>query len=221
MEVFHIMVKIRYGVFETNSSSSHSFIFRKYLPKDEKSYNENIESIQKAVNKKTHTFTIDGETCDFGWGFDILCTPREKLEYCLVAYHDSQDEDKTILDELRKVIDIKNIRWKKYKGDCCAYDHGYIDHQSYGLLQDFIKKYNISLVDFIFDSRYVIFIDNDNSDHCDINLLADHDNGSLIYNSDAVYYEEHGHDDEYYSRRWDRARESAEKCKKDRVFIFE
>ena len=75
-------------------------------------------------------------------------------------------------------------------------------------------------MDFIFDSRYVIFIDNDNSDHRDINLLTDHDNGSLIYDSEAAYYEKHDHD-EYYSHRWDRARESAEKCKKDRVFIFE
>lgn len=210
------MIKVRHDIFETNSSSSHSFVFRRYLPEDKKKYADNIESIKNLVNKKTKSIFIDGEKCEFGWGFDMLSTPCEKLEYCLVAYHDSTDKDKVVLDELRKVIDVKNIRWKKHKEDCYAYDHGYIDHQSLGMLQGFIKKYNISLVDFIFDSRYVIFIDNDNSDEAILNLLPDHDNGSIIYDD----YAEYGHDDEWVNQRWDRARESAEGNKKEDIYIF-
>lgn len=205
------MVKIRHGIFETNSSSSHSFVFRKYLPKDDEKYNENIEDVKKSINKKTHTISVDGEDCGFGWGFEILCTPRRKLEYCLVAYHDDEDDtdgDKEVLNELRKVIGIEDIgiKWEKNEYDD-EYDYGYIDHQSHGLLKDFLKKYNISLADFIFDSRYVIFVDSDAK--CDIHLLEDHDNGSLIFNYENEYY-----DDEYNNERWKIARKDSKKKQK-------
>lgn len=42
-------------------------------------------------------------------------------------------------------------------------DFGGIDHQSAGLLQGFLKKYNISLEDFLVRKDIVVIIDNDNS----------------------------------------------------------
>lgn len=38
---------------------------------------------------------------------------------------------------------------------------GYIDHQSSGLFQMFMKTHNISLEEFLTDSKYVVFIDGD------------------------------------------------------------
>lgn len=38
---------------------------------------------------------------------------------------------------------------------------GYIDHQSAGLLQSFLKKHNVSLRDFITKAKYIVVIDGD------------------------------------------------------------
>ena len=47
---------------------------------------------------------------------------------------------------------------------------GYIDHQSAGLLQNFLKKYNVSLRDFITKAKYIVVIDGD--EYCEFeNIL--------------------------------------------------
>lgn len=46
----------------------------------------------------------------------------------------------------------------------CVYDYieyGYVDHQSVGLLQGFLKENNITLEEFLTDSAYVVVIDGD------------------------------------------------------------
>lgn len=48
--------------------------------------------------------------------------------------------------------------------------NGYIDHQSVGLLQNFIKKHDVSLRDFITKAKYIVVIDGD--EHCEFeNIL--------------------------------------------------
>jgi len=47
---------------------------------------------------------------------------------------------------------------------------GYIDHQSVGLLQNFLKKHNVSLRDFITKAKYIVVIDGD--EYCEFeNIL--------------------------------------------------
>lgn len=47
---------------------------------------------------------------------------------------------------------------------------GYIDHQSAGLLQNFLEKYNVSLRDFITKAKYIVVIDGD--EYCEFeNIL--------------------------------------------------
>lgn len=41
------------------------------------------------------------------------------------------------------------------------YDYGYVDHQSTGLLQGFLKEKGISLIEFITNKKYLVIIDGD------------------------------------------------------------
>lgn len=39
--------------------------------------------------------------------------------------------------------------------------YGEVDHESYGMLEAFLSKNNVSIEDFIFDPRYIVIIDGD------------------------------------------------------------
>ena len=53
----------------------------------------------------------------------------------------------------------------------CYYDYGEIDHQSRGLLKNFLKKENISLGEFLIDRGYILILDRDDNDYEYLNQL--------------------------------------------------
>ena len=183
------MIKIqkRIGVFETNSSSSHS------ISLDTRDIN-NLKCSLPVDN-------IDGEKVvtmecgEFGWGPEQFNDAYTKLSY-LLTYIFTFDEY-IDLDEKKLSRQIKNmdptkyldffvkkqyINYKKYEYfklleeiifDICnaklivkisrGFNHfGYIDHQSTHIAQKFLKRSKNEIMNFIFNPRSVLIIDHDN-----------------------------------------------------------
>lgn len=155
--------KIRRGVFETNSSSTHSLL----ISKDD---------------SQMDGLTVEDGICrvyggEFGWGPEIHKDSVTKASYCLTWVKTvSIDEKKRqrFLDTLSKVIKketgattvvfraIPRSRWD----DDEALNWGYIDHQS---IEDGEKSVGAAafesaetLKNFIFNRKSLLIIDNDN-----------------------------------------------------------
>lgn len=160
------MKKIRKGVFETNSSSTHSL------------------SVSK-LKKESYTLSFPDTLTfgEFGWGYERLTSPVKKAEYIITLvrynldYKSSEDYKSVINSKYMKLV-IEAIKEKTGKKvdivpcDSPYYSIGYIDHQS--LNPDIFSKEGIDLFgmkendfkeavkEIIFNNSYVIHVDNDN-----------------------------------------------------------
>lgn len=78
--------------------------------------------------------------------------------YAIASYgEDGFKEIEALL--YKRIAGLKEI---KFWGHETVYSkYGYVDHQSDGLLQAFLKEHNISLEEFIFNDRYMVVIDGD------------------------------------------------------------
>ena len=150
----------RNGVFETNSSSTHAvaltggFSWQNILP-----------------DKDGVIHSYLGE---YGWGYDILNTSAQKLSYLLTMisvthslFWANNDEE---LDERienfyndNNFLKIEKIVCELLGAKKIVVDdwYGYVDHQSYMSIPEFLEEYNVSIEDFIF-GKYEMIIDNDN-----------------------------------------------------------
>jgi hypothetical protein len=159
------MMQIRRGVFETNSSSSHSLAYSK---KDRGlDYNLPVD----ADGVLTIPF---GE---FGFGPQILNTPMEKLSYYITDNYGNYYFYDYLLDKASKDIEdeiyedekikhmitvIKSVcpKVKEVKFQPIGSTRktlGYVDHQSNGL-----SGAESDIERLIFDNSVIIVIDNDN-----------------------------------------------------------
>lgn len=158
---------LRYGMWETNSSSCHTVSVRgKGSP-----YYLHFDGIIET--------TID----EYGWSGDPCDEFNSKLSYalCMVLtteYPDFHywDENFTIdYDVLEKLDGYKAILAAINKHGKCEkiiinkngyyYPYGCIDHQSYEgykSLQDFLDDWNVDIERFLFDDNVIVLIRNDN-----------------------------------------------------------
>lgn len=155
------MYQIRSGVFETNSSSSHSLVVmtegRKLTPE------EAAESMYITRNGNVQIYDND-----FGRSpFRMLTRPLDKLSYVLAEYSDT-DQLQSILDrfieyipELKKVEFPWEVNWRTDKREVY---YGDIDHQSAGMLRRAIFEEKIDPLEIVFNTRYVIVVDGDEYD---------------------------------------------------------
>lgn len=161
-------VQIRNGVFETNSSSSHSISFTRTHRRNYHFYNINDEN--KIVVKL-------GE---YGWGYDTLTSPDEKLSYILTMIAQSVLErwnlNKVSAENIQADFQFQDIEKlildnTEYKGivlDKDVYNGGdfYIDHQSFYMdYRYFLDDYKVTLENYLFDNSVIVIIDNDNYPH--------------------------------------------------------
>lgn len=60
-------------------------------------------------------------------------------------------------------VDDKGAEWEAEETDYTVQEdyYGYVDHQSSGLLEGFLKKNNITLKEFLFNKKYIVIIDGD------------------------------------------------------------
>lgn len=169
---------VRYGVFETNSSSMHSLTVGDGY-------------IFPASSLKIET--IDNRVCvefgEFGWEIKDYYDPINKLSYLLTMVAETEchglpnkeefyeTEGFKLIDEAIAdycncdgiCIDENDISIKEwnYDGETHKYfDHeGYIDHQScedYKNLKDFLDYNGCDAIGFIFNEGVVLHTDNDN-----------------------------------------------------------
>jgi hypothetical protein len=166
------MKQIRQGVFETNSSSSHSVSIRK----------GNLNPSELKVN------SLDGKVSvnfgSFGWGPERLTEQHEKLSYLCTMLVATEGRRINSLDEFYETKGFKAIN--EAIQDYCYCDgiifndeitlanwgnenyiqiDGYIDHQScedYSNIEEFLNDYRTNIIDFIFNNGVVVNIDNDN-----------------------------------------------------------
>ena len=176
------MRQIRRGVFETNSSSSHSIV----LMKEDA---PNKEDYFKAYLDSRNNYVYDiwrAEDMDFGrFPFRVLDTFADKLLYAIATYKTTRFDE---LNELAKKYlvnswndETDNIscggiklpksdwyRWDSDEGDFIDESsrlyYGDIDHQSWGLLDCVLEKEQITLEEFLTNPRWVIIIDGDEYD---------------------------------------------------------
>lgn len=152
------MIKIRKGVFETNSSSMHSLVIMKndkYLPKEDL-----LKSVY--VNRDGELTIFDGEM-DYGRSpFSILSTPIDKFLYLIASYENNEEKRKEITEILKEIIpEIKSIKYPTSSWNDDKEYLGYVDHQSQGLVTEYIKDNNISIRDFLLNGKYIVIIDGD------------------------------------------------------------
>ena len=159
------MLQIRQGVFETNSSSSHSIIIKKKdHPLDEK-----VDADWR-IRKKDENDPKNGKLT-FYWDdleferspFHFLVDWYDRLCYSIASFN-----NKKTVDELEEICSRRLEGFKGFDFSLVGHGadkgkeyYGYVDHQSHGLLEGMLGKYHVSLENFIFNDRYVIVIDGD------------------------------------------------------------
>lgn len=177
------MLKIRKGVFETNSSSMHSFSLEKVFSGFKRGFKE-----FKPLMNGTLVIDIDY----YGrYPFKLLNTPEDKVRYLLAdifEYGHKKEINKMLstknyTKEVQDILDIlhKYIDFKVLKVEEIDWAIG-VDHASLDIF-DIIKARNIDMEEFIFNPNYVIIVDGDEYDNCEIyyNFDAKRDNTGKFY----------------------------------------
>lgn len=153
-------VNIRRGVFETNSSSSHSVTLRNGGESDTRFFH--VDDENRVV------VTPD----EYGWGYEVLTEPDQKLSYLVTMVMERLSSDHSVIDDelLHEDEDFKKIleciaAYTDYK-DVVLVDPPYcfyIDHQSYyDKLDEFLSDWGVTMNQLLFDTGVSIIIDNDN-----------------------------------------------------------
>lgn len=150
------MIKIRNGVFETNSSSVHSLVIKK-------SGHRQIEDevLKNIYLTKNGVYNIYDYDIYFDRApFRILFTAIEKFLY---LYAESNDEKRIELMEFMKTTfpKIKEYKFPSVYNDEYEPFYGEVDHQSKGFVSNYLKTNNIDFKEFILNTKYNIIIDGD------------------------------------------------------------
>lgn len=132
---------VRTGVFETNSSSSHSL---SVANSDQEFVLDTLYPDQFGVIR------VEGK--QFGWGWEKSNDAETKLAY---AFQDSFGQDDLIKEVVMEQTGANEVIFNE--GD------GYIDHEGVGTTND-IRNSKEDMRNFIFNKNSWLFIGNDNSD---------------------------------------------------------
>lgn len=154
------MRQIREGVFETNSSSTHSISFPK---------GAECKMGRLPLNTRGN---VEIECREFGWEVRDYTDPSSKASYAAIYVRDwTSGKNKKLFREV--LVDVikdqtgcneVEFDFDLVGPDCLPYfERGYIDHQSVEKGQlDHMFKHPKLLRKFIFNSSVVLHTDNDN-----------------------------------------------------------
>lgn len=224
-------IQIRNGAWETNSSSMHSLlVMKKRQTMTQKEIRDEYYLDEDWCKERGNTLRLDWTHEEFGRGFDVLTSFRDKLSYALASmcgscyslksyirggdtfyevfelllkklvgvdkvelhwdsekFHvysdsvtDDLEQDYTTYEEVPYEDLIYNENWNKegyededYYEEICESgrkqeeiwlevpEFGSVDHQSAGLFQRFLEKYNITLEDYLIRKDIIVIIDGD------------------------------------------------------------
>lgn len=158
------MKQIRCNVFETNSSSSHSLV----ITTDNEHYTR--EEINKNFYMTDGIVRLWESSLEFYRSpFDMLVTFKDKLRYAIASSNGN------LVDQCRELcckyvdefVDFK-FDTKDYVWDSEVKDYVETDDPipNYGGTDDYqiegwLKKYNVSLEEFLTNKRYIVVVDGD------------------------------------------------------------
>ena len=148
---------IRRGVFETNSSSTHTIC------------------INKDFKWPLRENSIKFGTGEFGWEFEEyydICSKAEYLHEAIISASNDEKEYEELKAEFTKLLNdigIEQVNWAEIEWDEYGYpdwdSHGYIDHgnELYEMIQAMLKDPNL-FYGFLFNDNSCVCTGNDNSD---------------------------------------------------------
>ena len=153
-------ITVRNGVFETNSSSTHSVSIRK-TPFT--MYYNDIEVSE--IDNKVHT-----ELGQFGWGPEIFCDTSTRLSYLVTMLYCTEVKyDESNIEETNGFKGIEDVVKNFCKCDGLVIENNvgdpYIDHQScedYHSINGCLDGRGLSIEEFICPPCGELIIDNDN-----------------------------------------------------------
>lgn len=148
------MKKIRNGVFETNSSSSHSV-----------SINSSEELLDTLIPDKDGNIVLSGiGGCgEFGWGLERINSAYIKALYCAVDCFRNEKSMKLLTDVIKKQTLCNDVIYDIELKDYNSEKWCYIDHQSQGTSSPCFESEE-NLRNFIFNKNSWLFLANDNSE---------------------------------------------------------
>ena len=193
------MKQIRRNVFETNSSSSHSLVIT----------TDNEHYTRKEINK--NFYMTDGivrlweSSLEFYRSpFDMLVTFKDKLRYAIAS------SDGNLVDQCREL--------------CCKYVDGFVDFEfdtkdyvwdsevkdyvvakvpvpNYGSTDDYqiegwLKKYNVSLEEFLTNKRYIVVVDGDEY------AIYDHIKKSGLFDTSKIIHDSYAEEEEEWHKQY-------------------
>ena len=233
-------IQIRTGMFETNSSSAHSLlIMKKRQTMTQQEIRDEFYLDEEWHKGRGNVLKLDSYGNEFGRGFDVLTSFRDKLNYAMASmlgncyrlksYIEAGDKFEEVFEPLLKKLvgvdevempmedksfnvysdtitddeyqDYKTYEEVPYKD--LVYDEncdkeicksgrkqeriwldvpefGGVDHQSASLLQGFLKKYGITLEEFLIRKDIVVVTDGD--EYCIFGTMLD----SGLVDKDAI-----------------------------------
>ena len=161
-------LQIRQGVFETNSSSMHSIVVKKTID-----YYTKEEAEEEIYVRKSGKWAIHDYELQFGRSpFEIIGSFERKIHYAIASWcgnYLDKNEIENKFQEIEQIVkkyipETKLIelpeRYNYSFGEEEKY-YGYVDHESIGLLQDFLEEKEITLEEFLTNKRYIVIIDGD------------------------------------------------------------
>lgn len=165
------MKLIRNGVFETNSSSAHSLAYGTSkiirgagwgMSPDETDFSNPMYRLD-AVPNQYRGYTFYEWLGEYGWNGKTLYSPQQKLSYLLTSIADTTKElhKSTEYHVLKQMIDDIGCNIKPSEED----EEGYIDHQSYGVIDMSLFKTKEDLITYLFNDNISIHIENDNDEY--------------------------------------------------------
>jgi hypothetical protein len=165
-----MIMKIRYGAFETNSSSAHSIVLD--AAKDKMPPLTKEEAL-KSLSDICEGELIGGDELDlskvnpnelrFGWGYDTFGDFGHKLFYTLATCRYDADKFDDLERFIKEFFGVKRIKYApdEYGGGKKLLV-GVVDHQSMSTLSDFCVSGGVTAIDFILNRKYILIVDNDN-----------------------------------------------------------
>lgn len=193
------MKQIRRNVFETNSSSSHSLV----ITTDNEHYTR--EEINKNFYMTDGIVRLWESSLEFYRSpFDMLVTFKDKLRYAIASSNGN------LVDQCREL--------------CCKYVDGFVDFEfdtkdyvwdsevkdyvetddpipNYGGTDDYqiegwLKKYNVSLEEFLTNKRYIVVVDGDEY------AIYNHIKKSGLFDTSKIIHDSYAEEQEEWHKQY-------------------
>ena len=193
------MKQIRRNVFETNSSSSHSLV----ITTDNEHYTR--EEINKNFYMTDGIVRLWESSLEFYRSpFDMLVTFKDKLRYAIASSNGN------LVDQCRKLcckyvdgfvdfeFDTKDYVWDSKVNDYVEADEpipnygGTDDYQ----IEGWLKKYNVSLEEFLTNKRYIVVVDGDEY------AIYDHIKKSGLFDTSKIVHDSYAEEQEEWHKQY-------------------